>query len=417
MALTAVQKPQPQKRPVQKAQTFVWEGMDAKGTRIKGESRASDVALVRAELRRQGVRPLKIKTKAELFASLNKKRVTAKDIATFSRQIATMVSAGVPVVQAMDITARGAEKPSLQDLLMTIKADIESGSSMAGALRQHPLYFDRLFCNLVYAGESAGVLDDMLTKVANYKERIETIKGKIKKALFYPAMVIVVAIVVTAILLMFVIPAFKDLFNGFGVDLPAFTLLVIAISDWVQEWWWIILLGMFLAVYSGIQGWKRSERFRRFVDKVSLKIPVVGPILDKSALARFARTLSTTFSAGVPMVESLESVAGATGNTVYADAIMRIREDVATGQSLQLSMRQQNIFPHMVIQMTGIGEESGALDELLGKVADFYEEEVNNAIDALSSLIEPMIMVVIGVLVGGLVIAMYLPIFKMAAVF
>ena len=412
MALTAAQKPR-----TEKSRIFKWEGLDGRGTRVKGESRASDVALVRGELRRQGVRPLRIKEKSDLFASLNQKKITAKDIAGFSRQMATMVSAGVPIVQAMDIVARGSDKPKFQDLLFTIKGDVETGSSMAAALRKHPLYFDRLFCNLVYAGESAGVLDDMLNKVANYKERMETIKGKIKKAMFYPATVIAVAVVVTVIILLFVIPEFKSLFAGFGVSLPAFTLLVISISDFVSEWWWIILLGIMGTVYASISAWKRSEKFRRIIDKLTLKLPVLGPIFEKAALARFARTLSTTFSAGVPMVEALESVAGATGNTVYGDAIMRIREDVATGQSLQLTMRQQNLFPHMVIQMTGIGEESGALDELLAKVADFYEEEVNNAIDVLSSLLEPMIMVVIGVLVGSLVIAMYLPIFKMASVF
>ena len=412
MALTAAQKPR-----IEKARIFSWEGLDARGTRVKGQTRASDVALVRGELRRQGVRPLRIKQKSEPLAFLNKQKITAKDIAGFSRQMATMVSAGVPIVQAMDICARGAEKPKLQDLLFTIKGDVETGSSMAAALRKHPLYFDRLFCNLVYAGESAGVLDDMLNKVASYKERMESIKGKIKKAMYYPATVMAVAVIVTAIILLFVIPEFKNLFSSVGVSLPAFTLLVISISDFVTEWWWIILAGIIGTVYATIAAWKRSEKFRRIIDKLTLKLPVFGPIFEKAALARFARTLSTTFSAGVPMVEALESVAGATGNTVYGDAIMRIREDVATGQSLQLTMRQQNLFPHMVIQMTGIGEESGALDELLAKVADFYEEEVNNAIEVLSSLIEPMIMVVIGVLVGSLVIAMYLPIFKLAAVF
>lgn len=412
MALIAAEKPR-----TEKSHVFAWEALDARGTRIKGESRAADPTLVRNELRRQGVRPLKIRKKAEPLAFFNTKQVKAKDIAAFSRQLATLVSAGVPVVQAVDIVARGADKPKLQELLLSIKTDVETGNSLASALRRHPLHFDRLFCNLVAAGEHAGALDEMLTKVAAYKERMETIKGKIKKALFYPAMVIGVAVLVTAIILMFVIPAFKDLFANFGADLPAFTLLVIAISDWVRTWWWLILLATVLSGYAGVQGWKRSERFRRTVDRIALRIPVLGVIFDQAAIARFARTLSTTFSAGVPMVEALESVAGATGNTVYGDAILRIREQVATGQSLQLSMRQQNLFPHMVVQMTGIGEEAGALDELLAKVADFYEEEVNNAIDTLSSLIEPMIMVVVGILVGGLVIAMYLPIFKMAAVF
>lgn len=412
MPQAAVPKPS-----IEKSHVYAWEGLDSRGTRVKGESRASDRDLVRAELRRQGVRPLKVKKKSDPLALLNTKKVTAKDIAAFSRQIATLVSAGVPVVQAMDIVARGAEKPKLQDLLLSIKADIEGGNSLSSALRKHPMHFDRLFCNLVAAGENAGVLDDMLAKVAAYKERMETIKGKIKKALFYPSMVIVVAVLVTALILMFVIPAFKELFSSFGANLPAFTLLVIDISDWARSWWWLIMLTTLGLGYASVQGWKRSDDFRRLVDRASLRVPVLGALFNKAAIARFARTLSTTFSAGVPMVEALESVAGATGNAVYSDAILRIREDVATGQSLQFSMRKQNLFPHMVIQMTGIGEEAGALDELLAKVADFYEEEVNNTIDTLSSLIEPLIMVVVGTLVGGLVVAMYLPIFKMASVF
>jgi type IV pilus assembly protein PilC len=304
----------------------------------------------------------------------------------------------------------------MQDLILSIKQDIESGTAMAEALSKHPLYFDDLFCNLVAAGEQAGVLDVLLDKIATYKEKTESIKGKIKKALFYPAAVIIVAIVVTIVILMFVIPQFKELFSSFGADLPAFTLLVIAASDVLREWWWAVFLGLGAGVWSIGNLFKRSRKFRDAVDRTVLKIPVIGDILNKASLARFARTLSTMFAAGVPLVEALESVAGATGNVVYEEAVLKMREEVATGQALQLSMRQRNLFPHMVIQMTAIGEESGALDEMLSKVADFYEEQVDNAVDGLSSLLEPMIMVVIGGLVGSLVVAMYLPIFKLASV-
>jgi type IV pilus assembly protein PilC len=412
MALTAAQKPK-----AEKAFVFKWEGTDRRGARIRGETRAASVALVRADLRRQGVTPIKVRKKPQpLFGSV-KKKIKPVDIAVFSRQLATMMSAGVPLVQAFDIVGRGHENPSMQDLLLTIKADLESGTALASALRKHPLYFDDLFCNLVNAGEQAGALETLLDKIATYKERTESIKGKIKKALFYPTAVIVVAIIVTAIIMLFVIPEFKKLFTDFGADLPSFTLLVIAISDFTRDWWWVMLLVVFALGFFLKNVWKRSRRFRQIVDRVMLKIPVIGPLLNKAAIARFARTLSTTFAAGVPLVEALESVAGATGNIVYSDAVMQMREEVATGQSLQLSMRQRNLFPHMVVQMTAIGEESGALEDMLAKVADFYEEEVDNAVDALSSLIEPLIMVVIGILVGSLVIAMYLPIFKLAAVF
>ena len=399
-----------------KAHVFAWQGTDRKGNRVSGETRASSIALVRAELRRQGVNPRKVKKKAAPLLSARKKRITAGDIAVFSRQLATMLTAGVPVVQAFEIVGRGHENPSMQDLILSIKADIESGTSMAGSLRKHPLYFDDLFCNLVEAGEAAGVLDTLLAKIATYKEKTESLKGKIKKALFYPAAVVIVALLVTAVIMIFVIPQFKALFEDFGADLPAFTLAVISISDFMQEWWWAILAGGVGGVYALGAFHKRSRKFRQVLDRAILKLPVIGIIMHKAAVARFARTLSTVFAAGVPLVDSLESVAGATGNIVYSDAVLRMREDVATGQSLQLTMKQQQLFPHMVIQMTAIGEESGSLDEMLGKVADFYEEEVDNAVDALSSLLEPLIMVIIGGLVGGLVVAMYLPIFKMAAV-
>jgi type IV pilus assembly protein PilC len=401
-------------RKVDKGQTWIWEGADRKGKKLSGESRAASTALVRAELRRQGINPLKVKKKTQSIFT-RKKKITTKDIAVFSRQLATMMSAGVPLVQAFDIVGRGHDNPSMQDLLLSIKTDIEGGTALAEALKKHPFYFDDLFCNLVRAGEAAGVLEELLHKIAAYKEKTESIKGKIRKALFYPVAVIVVAFLVTAIIMIFVIPQFEELFSGFGADLPAFTRVVINISRFVQDWWWAMLLGMMAAGFMMGNLWKRSRKFRQAVDKLLLKTPIIGVILHKASIARFARTLSTMFAAGVPLVEALESVSGATGNVVYGDAVLALREDVATGQSLQLSMKQQNLFPHMVIQMVAIGEESGSVDAMLGKVADFYEEEVDNAVDALSSLLEPLIMVILGTLVGGLVIAMYLPIFKLGA--
>ena len=414
MALAAAKKPKP-KPTTEKAYVFVWEGTDRRGSRVKGESRASSITLVRADLRRQGVNPTRVKKKAQsLFGG--KKKIRNADIAVFSRQLATMMTAGVPLVQSFDIVGRGHDNPSMQDLILSIKQDVESGTALAEALGKQPLYFDDLFCSLVAAGEQAGVLDILLDKIATYKEKTESIKGKIKKALFYPAAVIAVAIIVTVVILMFVIPQFKELFSSFGADLPAFTLLVIYLSDVLREWWWVAIFGLVAAGYGISNSFKRSRKLRDMVDRAVLKIPIIGGILNKASLARFARTLSTMFAAGVPLVEALESVAGATGNVVYQEAVLKMREEVATGQSLQLSMRQRNLFPHMVIQMTAIGEESGALDEMLAKVADFYEEQVDNAVDSLSSLLEPMIMVVIGGLVGSLVVAMYLPIFKLAAV-
>jgi type IV pilus assembly protein PilC len=421
MALAAAKKPLARRptKPAPKAEkshVFAWEGVDRRGARVKGETRAASMTMVRAELRRQGVNATKVKKRARPLFGGGKKTIGSADIAIFSRQLATMMSAGVPLVQSFEIVGRGHENPAMQELILSIKQDIESGTAMAEALAKHPLYFDDLFCNLVAAGEQAGVLDILLDKIATYKEKTESIKGKIKKALFYPAAVIVVAIIVTVVILMFVIPQFKELFSSFGADLPAFTLLVIGMSDLLREWWWAVLIAVGAAIWGIGNLFKRSRKFRDMVDRASLKIPVIGGILNKAALARFARTLSTMFAAGVPLVEALESVAGATGNVIYEDAVLKMREEVATGQSLQLSMRQRNLFPHMVIQMTAIGEESGALDEMLAKVADFYEEQVDNAVDGLSSLLEPLIMVVIGGLVGSLVVAMYLPIFKLAAV-
>ncbi|MES9855863.1 MAG: type II secretion system F family protein [Sedimenticola sp.] len=400
---------------IQKPKVFVWEGSDKSGRRMKGESRAASIALVRAELRKQGIAPLKVKKKPiDLFTT--KKKITQGDIAVFSRQLATMMEAGVPMVQAFDIVGRGHENPAMQDLILAIKSDVEGGTALAEALKKHPLYFDDLFCNLVRAGEAAGVLEILLDKIATYKEKTESLKGKIKKALFYPAAVIIVAFIVTAVIMIFVIPQFESLFSSFGGELPAFTQAVIAMSEWMQSYWWAVIMTVMGAVYFFSYTWKRSRKFRQTVDKMMLGIPIIGVILNKAAIARFARTLGTMFAAGVPLVEALESVAGATGNVVYGDAVLRMREDVATGQSLQLSMKQQRLFPHMVIQMVSIGEESGALDHMLSKVADFYEEEVDNAVDALSSLLEPFIMIIIGTLVGGLIVAMYLPIFKMASV-
>ena len=398
----------------EKADVFAWEGSDRRGKRIKGESRAANVALVRADLRRQGINPIKVTKKSTLFKA-RKKKIRPGDIAIFSRQLATMMSSGVPLVQAFDIVGRGHDNPSMQDLILSVKADVEGGTALAEALKKHPLYFDDLFCNLVHAGEQAGVLEELLHKIATYKEKTESLKGKIKKAMFYPAAVIIVAVLVTSIIMIFVIPQFQELFSSFGSDLPAFTQLVVAMSEWMQQWWWLLLFGVMATVYAFGYVWKRSRKFRHTVDKLLLKTPIIGVIVNKAAIARFARTLSTMFSAGVPLVEALESVSGATGNVVYGEAVLRMREDVATGQSLQLAMKQQNLFPHMVIQMVSIGEESGSIDGMLSKVADFYEEEVDNAVDALSSLLEPLIMVILGTLIGGLVIAMYLPIFQMGS--
>lgn len=395
---------------------FQWEGTDTKGNRVKGETRGTSPALVKAELRRQGVNPLKVKKKAVALFGKRKKKITAKDISIFSRQLATMMSSGVPLVQAFEIIGRGHENPAMQELVMAVKNDIEGGNSLADALRRHPLYFDSLYCNLVHAGEQAGILETLLNKIATYKEKVEAIKGKIKKAMFYPAAVIVAAFIVTAILMIFVVPQFQSLFQNFGGDLPALTQLVIEISDLFTAYWWAIFGGIGAGVYAIIQVKKRSIKFNEMLDRASLKLPVLGDIVNKATIARYARTLSTMFAAGVPLVEALQTVAGACGNIVYSHAIIKMRDDVATGVSLQLAMRQSNLFPNMVVQMVAIGEEAGSLDAMLAKVADFYEEEVDNLVDGLSSLLEPIIMAVLGVLIGGLVIAMYLPIFKMGQV-
>jgi type IV pilus assembly protein PilC len=393
---------------------FLWEGTDRKGNKIKGKSMAPDEAVVRAELRRQGVVPSRIKKQGRGLKRGH--AITTADIAIFSRQLATMLSAGIPLVQAHEIVGHGHENPAMQKLILAVKADVEGGSALAEALSKHPLYFDDLFVNLVSAGEQAGALETLLDKIATYKEKTEAIKKKIKKAVTYPAAVLVVALVVTIILLIFVIPAFEDLFKGFGADLPAFTRMVIDLSVFVRTQGWILGILFGAAVASFFYFKKRSRPMRHFLDRMALKMPIVGPILVKAAIARYARTLSTMFSAGVPLVEALESVAGATGNIVYEIGVLRMKDEVATGQRLQQAMENTDLFPNMVIQMIAVGEESGSLDEMSSKVADFYEEDVDNAVDNLSSLLEPLIMAILGVLVGGLVVAMYLPIFKMGSV-
>lgn len=393
---------------------FTWEGTDNRGQKVKGKTVAASEAAVRAQLRRQGVVPVRIRKQSALFQK--KGKVTPGDIAIFSRQLATMLTAGIPLVQGFEIIGSGHDNPAMQKLIMGIKADLESGTALAEALGRHPLHFDDLYVNLVTAGEQAGSLDTLLDKVATYKEKTEAIKKKIKKALFYPAAVMVVAVIVTIILLIFVIPQFESLFKGFGADLPAFTRMVIDLSQFVQTkgWFLALVIGGGIAFYLYTK--KRSKRLREWEDRLFLKLPIVGSILEKAAIARFARTLSTMFSAGVPLVEALQSVAGATGNIVFEKAVLQMKDEVATGQRLQRAMENTELFPNMVIQMIAVGEESGSLDQMSAKVADFYEADVDNAVDSMSSLLEPLIMAILGVLVGGLVIAMYLPIFKLGAV-
>jgi type IV pilus assembly protein PilC len=401
-------------RTIKRDVPFTWEGKDKRGTRVKGKSLAPDETALRADLRRQGIAPSRIRKQSTALRSGGK--VKPEDIAVFARQLATMLAAGIPMVQAFEIVGNGNDKPAMQKLILDIKSDVEGGTALAEALSKHPLQFDDLFVNLVQAGEQAGALESLLDKVATYKEKTEALKKKVKKALFYPAAVLAVAIIVTTILLIFVIPQFESLFKGFGADLPAFTQFVVDLSRFVQA------DGLFIAavaaggVYAFSYFYKRSRKMRQTIDKLALKFPIIGPILNKSAIARYARTLSTMFAAGVPLVEALESVAGATGNILYEDAVMKMRDEVATGQRLQRAMENTGLFPNMVIQMIAVGEESGSLDAMSSKVATFYEAEVDNAVDSMSSLLEPLIMAILGVLVGGLVIAMYLPIFKLGAV-
>ncbi|MEW5943192.1 MAG: type II secretion system F family protein [Pseudomonadota bacterium] len=396
-----------------KEYTFSWEGKDKKGKNIKGDMLASGEAIVNATLRRQGITVLKIKKQSGLKRG---KKITEKDITLFTRQLATMMKSGVPLLQAFDIVGKGHSNPSVQKLLADIKTDISSGSSMSQAFKKYPLYFDALFCNLVNAGEQAGILDTILDRLATYKEKILAIKGKIKSALFYPVSIIVVAFVITAIIMIFVVPAFKELFSSFGADLPAPTLFVMAISDFFVKFWWAIFGGIGGGLWFFFYTWKRSKKMQMTMDRLLLKLPIFGPLIEKATIARWTRTLSTMFAAGVPLVEAMDSVAGAAGNQVYFDATKKIQTEVSTGTSLTVAMQNSEMFPNMVLQMVAIGEESGALDSMLGKVADFYEAEVDDAVEALSSLMEPLIMVVLGTLIGGLVIAMYMPIFKMGQV-
>ncbi|MDI1300151.1 type II secretion system F family protein [Methylotenera sp.] len=393
--------------------TYAWEGKDRKGRSVKGEIRATGDSFVKATLRRQGIIVTKVKKQSSLT---NKGSVSDKDITLFTRQLATMMKAGVPLLQSFDIVGKGHSNPAVAKLLLDIKSDVETGSSMSAAFRKYPLYFDALFCNLIGAGEQAGILDTLLDRLATYKEKILAIKSKIKSALFYPISIIVVAFVIVAIIMIFVIPAFKTLFDGFGAQLPAPTLIVMAISDFFVQWWWAIFSSIGFGIWFFFYTWKRSISMQATMDRLILKVPVFGPLIRKATIARWARTLATMFTAGVPLVEALDSVAGAAGNRVYYDATKKIQSEISTGTSLTVAMQNTDVFPNMVLQMTAIGEESGALDAMLSKVADFFEAEVDDAVDALASLMEPVIMVVLGVLIGGLVIAMYLPIFKMGSV-
>lgn len=395
---------------------FTWEGTDKRGTKMKGEVQGKNLNLVKAELRKQGITPGVVRKKAKPLFGAAGKKITSREIATFSRQIATMMQSGVPLVSGIDIVAGGQKNPRMGILLTDIRDQISGGTAFSEALAKHPLQFDELYQNLVRAGEGAGVLDTVLDTIATYKERIESLKSKIKKALYYPAGVVAVAIGVSAILLMFVVPQFEAVFQGFGADLPAFTMMLVAASKFMLSYWWLLLAIIVGAIVAFVQSMKRSRAFARGVDRALLKLPVVGNILHQSAIARFARTLALTFKAGVPLVEALETCAGATGSVVYEEAVKRIRDDVSVGYPMNVAMKQVDLFPHMVVQMTAIGEEAGALDTMLFKVAEFYEEEVENAVDSLSSLLEPFIMVIIGVLVGGMVIGMYLPIFKLGSV-
>lgn len=409
-------KKEPVARATMELQPFVWEGTDKRGVKMKGEQLAKNANLLRAELRRQGINPGQVKPKSKPLFGAAGSPIKPKDIAFFSRQMATMMKSGVPIVSALDIIASGHKNPRMKKLVDTIRTDIEGGSSMHEAISKHPVQFDELYRNLVRAGEGAGVLETVLDTVATYKENIEALKGKIKKALFYPIMVVVVAMLVSGIMLVFVVPQFEDVFKSFGAELPAFTQLVVNLSRFMVSWWWLMLLIAIGAAVGAIMAYKRSPKMQHAMDRFVLKVPVIGQIMHNSAIARFSRTTAVTFKAGVPLVEALGIVAGATGNTVYEEAVLRMRDDVSVGYPVNMSMKQTNLFPHMVIQMTGIGEEAGALDAMLFKVAEYYEQEVNNSVDALSSLLEPMIMVFIGTIVGGMVIAMYLPIFKLGAV-
>jgi type IV pilus assembly protein PilC len=395
---------------------FVWSGIDRNGRKSTGELLATSAAIARVQLRKQGVAAKTVKKKPRALFSLGPAPIKAAEIAIFIRQLATMVKAGLPLVQALDIVAGGTDHQKMRELITAIRTDVASGNSLAGSLAKHPQCFDDLFCSLVASGENSGTLEIMLDRVAIYKEKTEALKAKIKKALTYPAAVVVVAIVVTGILLVQVVPQFAETFRGFGADLPGFTLLVLRISEWVQNWWLVLMLGLFAAGYAFSQAKRRSKRIADWIDRISLKIPIIGSVVHDAVIARFSRTLSTTFAAGVPLVEALDSAAGGAGNAIYNRAIKRIREDVTAGTALATAVRSTGLFPTMLLQMTAIGEESGALDDMLDKVADHYEANVDNAVNSLSSLMEPIIMSILGVLVGGLMIAMYMPIFMLGSV-
>lgn len=395
-----------------KVSVYAWEGLDKKGTKVTGEINGHNPALVKAQLRKQGINPTKVRKKSVSIFGKGKK-IKPLDIAFFSRQMATMMKAGVPLLQSFDIISEGHENPNMRKLVDDLKQEVAAGHSFATALRQKPLYFDDLFCNLVDAGEQAGALEALLDRVATYKEKTESLKAKIKKAMTYPIAVVVVAFVVTGILLLKVVPQFQTIFEGFGATLPTFTLMVIGLSKIVQDYWWVLLAGIGLGIFLFRRAYRNSEKFRNGLDRALLKFPIIGPLLYKSAVARYARTLSTTFAAGVPLVEALDSVAGATGNVVFKNAVNKVKQDVSTGMQLNFSMRSTGVFPMLAVQMTAIGEESGALDSMLDKVATYYENEVDNMVDSLTALMEPMIMAVLGIIVGGLVIAMYLPIFQL----
>ena len=399
-----------------KTEMFLWEGLDRAGKRVKGEMSSQSDALVKASLRRQGINPVKVRKKPKPLLGGSGKKISTKDITVFSRQLATMMSSGVPLVQAFEIVGRGHDNKNMQDLILQIKADVEVGGTLAEAFAKHPRQFSDLYVSLVTAGEASGILESILDKLAVYMEKTEALKSKIRGALFYPIAVIVVAFIITCILMIFVIPQFESMFSNFGADLPALTRIVINISNWFQESWYLLFGGIIAACIGFVQARRRSKRFGYFLDRLSLKLPVFGDLLDKSATARFARTLATMFAAGTPLVEALSSVAGACGNIVYYNATMQIRDEITTGTQLQTAMRDTGLFNNMVVQMVAIGEEAGSLDAMLGKVADWYEQEVDDAVDALTSLLEPMIMAFLGVVIGGLVVAMYLPIFKMGQV-
>lgn len=398
-----------------KTSSYVWEGTDKKGAKIKGKLNGQSPALIKAQLRKQGINPTKVRKEGLSLLGAGKK-IKPMDIALFTRQMATMMKAGVPLLQSFDIIGEGFDNPNMRKLVDEVKQDVAAGNSFASSLRKRPLYFDDLYCNLVDAGEQSGSLESLLDRVATYKEKTEALKAKIKKAMTYPIAVVIVAVIVTAILLIKVVPQFEDVFAGFGAELPGFTQMVVDLSRWIQVWWFAVLGVLFAAVFVFQNSYKRSEKFRDSLDRALLKTPIVGDIMYKAVVARYARTLATTFSAGVPLVEALDSVAGATGNVVFRNAVQKIKQDVSSGIQLNFAMRTVDVFPSMAIQMTAIGEESGALDEMLDKVASFYEAEVDNAVDNLTTLMEPMIMAVLGVLVGGLIIAMYLPIFTLGSV-